>query len=71
MLAPRQFDVLGNARLFALVNLAMAEGYIAGFEDKYHYNYWRPVTAIREGGDKEWEVTSRLRRYPITLRTIR
>jgi PAP2 superfamily len=54
VLAPRQFDVWENARLFALVNLAMAEGYIAGFEDKYHYNYWRPVTAIREGGDKEW-----------------
>ena len=54
VLAARQFDVWENARLFALVNLAMAEGYIAGFEDKYHYNYWRPVTAIREGGDKEW-----------------
>ena len=32
MLAARQFDVWENARLFALVNLAMAEGYIAGFE---------------------------------------
>jgi membrane-associated phospholipid phosphatase len=49
--AARQFE---NARLFALVNLAMADGYIAGFEDKYHYNYWRPVTAIRERGDSEW-----------------
>ena len=52
--AARQFDVWENARLFALVNLAMADGYIAGFEDKYYYNYWRPVTAIREGGDSEW-----------------
>ena len=52
--AARQFDVWENARLFALVNLAMADGYIAGFESKYHYNYWRPVTAIREGGDSEW-----------------
>ena len=43
-----------NARLFALVNLAMADGFIAGFEAKYHYNYWRPATAIREGGDAEW-----------------
>jgi hypothetical protein len=48
--AARQFDVWENARLFALVNLAMADGYIAGFEDKYYYNYWRPVTAIRELG---------------------
>jgi YHS domain-containing protein len=50
----RQFDVWENARLFALVNLAMADGYICGFETKYYYNYWRPVTAIRESGDSEW-----------------
>jgi hypothetical protein len=43
-----------NARLLALVNLAMADGFIAGFEAKYHYNYWRPATAIREGGEAEW-----------------
>jgi hypothetical protein len=54
VLAARQFDVWENARLFALVNLAMADGYIAGFENKYHCNYWRPVTAIRAGGDSEW-----------------
>jgi YHS domain-containing protein/membrane-associated phospholipid phosphatase len=52
--AARQFDVWENARLFALVNLAMADGFIGGFECKYHYNYWRPVTAIRERGDSEW-----------------
>jgi membrane-associated phospholipid phosphatase len=54
VLAARQFDVWENARLFALVNLAMADGYIGGFETKYYYNYWRPVTAIRESGDSEW-----------------
>ena len=54
VLAPRQFDVWENARLFALLNLALADGYIAGFDSKYFYNYWRPVTAIREGGDSEW-----------------
>ena len=52
--SPRQFDAWENARLFALVNLAMADGFIAGFEDKYHCNYWRPVTAIRHLGDREW-----------------
>jgi hypothetical protein len=36
-----------NARLFALLNLASVDGYIANFESKYHYLYWRPVTAIR------------------------
>ena len=32
VLAARQFDVWENARLFALLNLAMADGYIAGFD---------------------------------------
>jgi membrane-associated phospholipid phosphatase len=50
----QHLNVWENARLFALVNLAMADGFIAGFETKYHYNYWRPVTAIRQGGDAEW-----------------
>jgi hypothetical protein len=54
VLAARQFDPWENARLFALLNLALADGYIAGFESKYYYNYWRPVTAIRERGDTEW-----------------
>ncbi len=38
-----------TARLLALVNLAMADGVIAGFEAKYQFNFWRPVTAIRAG----------------------
>ncbi len=54
VLAARQFDVWESARLFALMNLAMADGYIANFESKYHYNYWRPITIIRESGDSEW-----------------
>ncbi len=37
-----------NARLFALTNMAMADAAIAGWNDKFTYNFWRPVTAIRE-----------------------
>ena len=37
-----------NARLFALLNLSLADGVIAFYDAKYTYNYWRPVTAIRE-----------------------
>ena len=37
-----------NARLFGLLNLALADGYISCLDTKYHYNYWRPITAIRE-----------------------
>jgi hypothetical protein len=50
----RHLDPWETARLLALVNVAMADGFIAGFEAKYHYNYWRPSTAIRAGLDREW-----------------
>jgi len=36
-----------KARLFALLNFAIADGLIAGWDSKYYYNFWRPVTAIR------------------------
>jgi hypothetical protein len=42
-------DAWERARLLALVNLAMADGFIAGWKDKYTFNFWRPVTAIRAG----------------------
>jgi len=41
-------DVLALARLLALVNVAMADAGIASWESKYFYDYWRPVTGIRE-----------------------
>jgi hypothetical protein len=40
-----------NARLFGLLNLAMADGYIASWDTKFHYNFWRPVTAIQLAAD--------------------
>jgi hypothetical protein len=36
-----------NARLFALLNLSVADSVIAFYDAKYTYNFWRPVTAIR------------------------
>jgi hypothetical protein len=42
-------DSWDTARLLALVDLAMADGFIAGFETRYEFNFWRPVTAIRAG----------------------
>lgn len=38
-----------NARLFALAEMAAADAYIAVFEAKYAFNFWRPITAIRNG----------------------
>jgi hypothetical protein len=42
-------DVTRNARLFAAVTQAMDDAMIGVFDAKYHYNFWRPATAIRNG----------------------
>lgn len=42
-------DVTQNARLFAAVTQAIDDAMIAIFDAKYHYNVWRPITAIRNG----------------------
>jgi hypothetical protein len=38
-----------NARALALINMAMSDSLVASFFNKYHYNSWRPETAIRAG----------------------
>jgi hypothetical protein len=40
-----------DARLFALVNLALADAAITVWGSKYTYNFWRPVTAIRDAAN--------------------
>ena len=40
-------DLLAHARLFALLNLALADAATSVFDAKYTYLFWRPVTAIR------------------------
>ena len=42
-------EVTRNARLYAAVTAAMNDAEIAVLEAKYHYNFWRPITAIRNG----------------------
>jgi hypothetical protein len=47
-----------NARIFALLAMAGADGLISSMEAKFHYNIWRPVTAIQsgnlDGNGKTW-----------------
>jgi hypothetical protein len=61
--AGQGLDLWDNARLFGLLDTALADGYIAMASTKNHYNFWRPVTAIRNGdadgnpdtsGDPNW-----------------
>jgi hypothetical protein len=42
-------SVAESARLFALLNIAMADAAIAAWDTKYVYNWWRPITAIQRG----------------------
>ncbi len=53
--AERGLNLWAAARLFALLNMAMADAYIAGWDSKLHHDFWRPVTAIRAGGEPGWE----------------
>lgn len=43
----KRMDVVDCARLFALAEIAANDAIVAVFEAKYHYNFWRPVTAVR------------------------
>jgi len=45
----RQLGVAENARLCALLSMATHDAIGAVLEAKYHYEFWRPVTAIRNG----------------------
>lgn len=43
-----------NARLFALLNIALADAAIVCWDAKYVYNFWRPITAIQQTVDPSW-----------------
>jgi hypothetical protein len=43
----KKMDLVDCARLYALSSIAAADAFIAVFDGKYTYNFWRPVTAIR------------------------
>lgn len=41
------YSLVQNARMFALLNVALADATIAAWDAKYEYNFWRPITAIQ------------------------
>jgi len=45
----KQLDLVDSARFMALVAAARSDAFVAVFDAKYHYEFWRPVTAIRNG----------------------
>jgi PAP2 superfamily len=74
----KKLNLFETARLLALVDMALADSYIAGWDAKLHYNFWRPYTAIRKAGsdensntieDPQWEPsenTPPIQDYPST-----
>jgi PAP2 superfamily len=65
--------IADSARLFALFHLAIADAGITAWHTKLYYNYWRPLTAIREGdndgnehtvGDPNWQPLINTPNYP-------
>jgi hypothetical protein len=48
LVASEGLDIVGSARLFAMENLAAADAAIGCWNDKYYWQFWRPITAIRE-----------------------
>jgi PAP2 superfamily len=45
----KQMSVIDSARFMALVAVGLNDAIIAVLDAKYHYNFWRPITAIRNG----------------------
>ena len=52
-------DITRNARLFAAIAQGMDDALVAVFDAKYHYNFWRPITAIRNGDQDGNDATQR------------
>jgi len=49
LVTAKQMSVGDSARFMALAAVGLNEALIAVFDAKYHYNFWRPITAIRNG----------------------
>jgi len=51
LVARNDLDAAESARLFAMTNLSGADAAINCWNDKYHFDFWRPFQAIRRAGD--------------------
>jgi hypothetical protein len=47
----QELDIAQAARMFAMTNMAGADGAIGCWKDKYYWNSWRPITAIHDAAD--------------------
>jgi hypothetical protein len=49
LVTAKQMGVVDSARFMAFVAFGLNDAFIAVLDAKYHYNFWRPITAIRNG----------------------
>jgi hypothetical protein len=49
LVTAKQMSVVDSARFMALVAVGLNDAIVAVLDAKYHYNFWRPITAIRNG----------------------
>jgi hypothetical protein len=55
----KQMSVVDSARLMALASIGLTDAIIAVLDAKYHFNFWRPITAIRNGDNDGNPATDR------------
>lgn len=59
LLVAQPLPLKDSARMFMTLNIANSDASLAVFDAKYHYGFWRPVTAIRNGDRDGNEATER------------
>jgi len=59
VVAAKKLSLIDSARVMALTAVAGADAAIAVFDAKYHYEFWRPITAIRNGDQDDNRATER------------
>jgi hypothetical protein len=59
MVAERHLNLVDSAHFMALFAVTLTDAYIAAFDAKYHYEFWRPVTAIRNADLSDNPATER------------
>src|SRR3954471_17072933 len=52
-------SLIDSARFMALTSIAASDAAVAVFDAKYHYEFWRPITAIRDGDNDDNPATER------------
>jgi hypothetical protein len=59
LVAAKKMSIAESSRFMAVAAVALADAYISVMDAKYHYDFWRPITAIRNGDTDDNPATAR------------